>query len=151
MRQILHRNLPIPGFLKNSWTGLPEWIIKNENEEYEINDWLQANWEILVEAKLNEPFCKREINSARVILEFYGNGADIDGRGSSRVIYPDELPTHYILVNDKYRFDSFGTKYDTGWFEPVFPFDYIKVVDKDNNEIILSVDAVTFSLKNIEK
>lgn len=136
-------------FLNTAWTGLPEWIIKNENQEYEINDWLQANWEILVESKLNEPFRQMEVGSERIILNFFGSGADIDGRGSSRVIYPDDLPTHFILVNDKYRFDSFGTKYETGWFELTFPFNYIKAIDKDENEIILSATRAKFSLRTL--
>ncbi len=55
------------------------------------NDWLQANWEILVEAVL----CK-----SGEFLEVYGDGADCNG-SSSRVCFSDALPTHKIICRTK--------------------------------------------------
>ena len=66
-------------FYQNFW---------NEKEEI-INDFLQANWEILVENSL----C-----SENEFLEVYGYGADCNG-ASSRVCYPNKIPTHRIICN----------------------------------------------------
>jgi hypothetical protein len=51
-----------------------------------LQDWLQANWEIMVEASL-EP---------GVFLEVYGEGADCNER-SSRVYRPDGTATHAVV------------------------------------------------------
>ena len=78
----------------------------SESVEELRNDWLQANWEILVEAvlcKLGEEF-----------LEVYGEGADCNG-ASSRVCYPQALPTHKVTCKQKNEelfvaFDQFTKK-----------------------------------------
>lgn len=54
-----------------------------------IDDWLQSNWEILVESQVCKPGTE--------FLEVYGEGADCNA-SSSRVWLPDALPTHRILV-----------------------------------------------------
>ena len=59
---------------------------KNFSEELR-NDFFQANWEILVESMV----CVL----GKEFLEVYGDGADCNG-ASSRVCFPDKLPTHRI-------------------------------------------------------
>jgi len=61
-------------------------LSKIELEE-RINDWLQANWEILVESS---------IVGIDEYLEVYGYGADCNG-DSSRICFPEKLPTHRIV------------------------------------------------------
>lgn len=51
-------------------------------------DWLQANWELLVETQICAPGAQ--------FLEVYGEGADCNG-SSSRVWMPDALPTHRVF------------------------------------------------------
>lgn len=55
-------------------------------------DWLQGNWELLVEAQAGVP--------GRLVLEPYGDGADCYGT-SSRVLYPDRCPTHRIVCRPR--------------------------------------------------
>ena len=54
------------------------------------HDWLQANWEILVESLI--------CISGSEYLEIYGEGADCNEL-SSRVWRPQSLPTHFIRVS----------------------------------------------------
>ncbi len=61
-----------------------------EGEEF-VNNWLQANWELIVEAQVTVNEC---------YLEVYGDGADLYG-GSSRILFKDKLPTHQVLVLNK--------------------------------------------------
>ena len=67
-----------------------------ENSSYLIdlqNDFLQTNWEILVESIICE--------SGKEFLEIYGEGADCYG-DSSRVCFPDKKPTHRIILKPKH-------------------------------------------------
>lgn len=50
------------------------------------NDWVQANWEAFVEARLGPG----------LFLEVYGEGADCNG-ASSRVWMPDAVPTNSVV------------------------------------------------------
>lgn len=52
-------------------------------------DWVQANWELIVESKL----CK----SGSEFLEVYGEGADCNG-DSSRVWMPNATATHRVNI-----------------------------------------------------
>ena len=58
------------------------------SDEESINDWLQSNWELLIEKKI---LGKDEY------FEVYGNGADFYG-ASSRITDMEALPTHKIVV-----------------------------------------------------
>ena len=59
--------------------------------EDSINDWLQANWELLVERKV------LKINE---YLEVYGEGADYNG-ASSRITDSEALPNFKVIVKSK--------------------------------------------------
>lgn len=77
-------------FLNTSWPSIIPLLtnrIHSTNED-SINNWIQANWEILVEQK------ELPLNS---YLEVYGPGADYKG-ASSRMIDCDAIATHKVTV-----------------------------------------------------
>lgn len=136
-------------FLRTSWVGLPEWIkdIDNNGDD-DLNDWIQANWESLVETKINKLQCRQFDTDKLVTLEVFGYGAD--NGTSSRIFRPGDLPTHFIEINGSYRFDSFGTKITEDIFEIEFPFDHLRATDDNGIEILLPTSNVTFMLREIK-
>ncbi|ACU07091.1 hypothetical protein FIC_00636 [Flavobacteriaceae bacterium 3519-10] len=56
------------------------------------NDFYQVNWEILVESAVCIP--------GEEWLQIYGEGADCNS-GSSRVTFPEKLPTHKIICRSE--------------------------------------------------
>lgn len=80
-------------FIEAAWPSVSSILLNNEEfKEQIIDNWLQANWEQLVEQNLFS--C-----SAGYVLE-YGNGADYDCE-SNRVSFPEEEPTHAIICKAK--------------------------------------------------
>jgi len=80
-------------FLDNSFATIGE-LLKNRNytsNESSINDWLQVNWEFLVE---------RKVLKFNEYLEVYGEGADYNG-DSSRISDPEALPNYIVGVKSK--------------------------------------------------
>ena len=73
-------------FLNSSYPVLQS-IFSEEMSSF-LNDWQQANWEIIVEAQL------------KVILRFYGEGADCNDR-SNRVWMPHVMQTHRLICVKK--------------------------------------------------
>lgn len=71
-------------FLSNCWLTVSETLSADQER---LDDWKQANWEILVESLL--------VPASNTFLEVYGSGADCNG-SSSRVWRPEALPTHRI-------------------------------------------------------
>ncbi|MEO9511833.1 MAG: hypothetical protein ABJP86_08940 [Flavobacteriaceae bacterium] len=72
-------------------------IVENSDYLRELqNDYLQANWEILVESVICKP--------GKEFLEIYGEGADCN-RNSSRVCFPKKMATHKIKVKPKYSIE----------------------------------------------
>lgn len=68
------------------------------------DDWLQANWELIVE---------RQLMSSDMYLEVYGDGADCNG-ASSRVLFPEKIATHIINLNSNHEnevYDILGERY----------------------------------------
>ena len=81
-------------FLDNTWEiVLPS--LKNRpyasDDDTSIHDWLQANWELLVELKVLDTDGH---------LEIYGSGADLNG-ASSRIVYPDAVGTFKVIAKPK--------------------------------------------------
>ena len=74
-------------FLEASWQSVESALPLTEEGEHFRLDWLQANWEILVEAVISP--------GGTSVLEFYGEGAECNG-ASSRVWKPDAEATHQI-------------------------------------------------------
>jgi hypothetical protein len=86
-------------FLNKSWDLVQE-LLKNRDyttDSSSISDWLQANWELLVE---------RKILNINEYLEVYDEGADFYGI-SSRITDINALPTHTIIakLKDKVAID----------------------------------------------
>lgn len=141
--------------LLTSYWGCLSKLIENDSSGSLKDDWLQANWELIVEGQLGDK---------SIVLEPYGNGADCNGL-SSRVLYPDRQSTHklicsvsssqhvYDFLNGEslditicdITFDHFVTIANDGWYYEVPPFDKILgeykgaavVVDFNNVDIIL--------------
>lgn len=119
-----------------------------------IDDWLQSNWEILVESQV----CK----AGREFLEVYGEGADCNA-SSSRVWLPDALPTHRVLVvlekdstnlltgsvipktdNEVIVFDRF-VSWDGEHYSYDGPLNSL-LADKSGEELLLPIEHTKFSV-----
>lgn len=120
-----------------------------------IGDWLQANWEILVEKK---------VLKQNEYLEVYRDGADYNG-ASSRMNDIEAMSTHTIkvlpnneaidilnneIINDKERleFDRL-VGFQNGFYTDQPPFDYALLADSSGMERVLSLDEITFELQRI--
>lgn len=146
-------------FLDASWDIVYVLLINRSytTDESSVNDWLQANWEFLVERKL------LEINQ---FLEPYGDEADFNG-SSSRITDVNSLPTHYILVKGKENkkiqdllnnqivncnelvFDKL-VGFEKGFYEFKAPFKYVLVYDQIINiERVFNLNDVTFELNKL--
>ena len=122
-------------FLKTSWEGLPHDLLQSR----ELEDWYQANWEIIVENAISK-------NSGYgVFIDVYGDGADCN-HSSSRVWFPDKPPTYSIRVNDDFVFHSFGSIKDNVYTQ-MPPFEYVKGESK-NDELVILFKEASFSLGN---
>jgi len=143
--------------LISSW-GTIELASKHDQTDSLKIDWLQANWEILVEGMLGD---------WKITLEVYGEGADCNG-ASSRVLYPERLPTHKIVcvpikggrVHDVLNnqdldlsisdivFDQFVSMGDDGWYYEKPNFDYV-LADYDDGQVVINFEKTDFKLKKI--
>ena len=121
-------------------------------------DWLQANWELIVEGLLSD---------GSLVLEPYGDGADCNG-ASSRVLYPDRLPNHrlvcksssrglvYDFLNDQELdtskdeiiFDRFVSIGEDGWYYEVPPFDKI-LGEYAGESVVVEFDNIDVQLQRI--
>ncbi len=122
--------------------------------ECSTNDWIQSNWEMLVERKvlhLNE------------YLEVYGEGADFNGK-SSRITDIYSFPTHSVkvLVNNEkdvlnnsevekseYTFERL-VGFKNGFYIDMPPFDFVLVQDEDYGvERVFKLAKIKFELQNL--
>lgn len=141
--------------LVHSWENLSLLSESDQTGSLTI-DWLQANWELLVEGLVGQG----------IFLEIYGEGADCIG-ASSRVLYPDRLPTHQIIckplqgsqiydvLNDQQLdgstdiiFDRFVSLGDDGWYYELPPFDKI-LANYNGEDAVLDFSEIDFQLKKI--
>jgi len=104
----------------------------------QIEDWLQANWEIIVEFRL------QNFGITEGLIDIYGNGADCNGVGS-RVSLPTSLPTSAVHIVPNCIFHSFGTLID-GFFVQEAPFDYVKGEYPKSDDLVLPLKQVRFSI-----
>jgi hypothetical protein len=102
-----------------------------------LADWLQANWEIIVESKL------QEANLIPGLLDVYGDGADCNG-SSSRVSLPKMSPSCAVHVQKGYVLHSFGTL-QNDFFIQSPPFDYVKG-ENSKAEIIVKLNDAQFEI-----
>ena len=144
-------------FLNQCWE-IAEWFLKrNTSTNFDYDDWLQANWEILVETKICEP---------NQFLQFYGEGGNCYDE-FSRITYYQKLPTHKIICElteastfdfynnkevkklDSYTFNSFLNISNTvAYYKP--PFDYVELEhDELEDKLWLHKNHLRFLLKGI--
>jgi hypothetical protein len=119
--------------LSVAWPIAKRAAIMDTTESF-LDDWIQANWERLVEASLPPDM--------HVFLEPYGAGADCN-ISSSRVWRPDVLPTSPVFVeyigneplinlmdgcevSGPMELDYFCTLQD-GWPTAEVPFDHVLI------------------------
>jgi hypothetical protein len=144
-------------FLCQSWGSVERFLQEETTDAEDLRlDWLQVNWEILVEAAL----CKTPYE----ILEVYGDGADCNG-ASSRVWLPDEMPTHKIGCSSpegsrvfdvlsstsielhKFEFGQF-VAWDGKYYSFDVPFDHL-IIERGNELAIVNATEISFNLEPI--
>lgn len=117
-------------FLDRNWSYAYELFGDAENNE--LYDWVQANFETMVEAKL----CKSQEAlrvSTNLFLEPYGNAGAECNSPSSRVWKPDAKPTHAIDVVGTFQktptgfyFSRFCSSHNGQDYDDEFPpFDFV--------------------------
>lgn len=112
-----------------------------DENPYFIDEWLQSNWELLVE---------KQLGSDKVLLPSYG----YDPSPNSRYTKVGVEPTHRIvckaLNNEKhYHFLKFVSKNGGALaFEP--PFDFVAVKNAENKIEYLKAENVEFFVEPIE-
>ena len=80
-------------FMNKSWEEVNQLLVDRDytSNESSVNDWLQSNWELLIERKV------LKINE---YLEVYGDGADFNG-ASSRITDPNSAANFRIKIKPK--------------------------------------------------
>lgn len=128
----------------------------DDTEQEEIlNDFLQANWELLVESIICE--------SGKEFLAVYGDGADCNG-ASSRVCFPQKIATHKIecmgnsdMIIDRlsgkkikpqeYAFHSFISYSDDGYFQGL-PFNGV-LLEGNNDIAVVDISDIYFQKSRV--
>lgn len=158
MRDIHDIILGFRDFVAVNWDFITELDVKDETDSVRI-DWLQANWEMIVERQLRIP---------QIILEIYGDGAD-NGK-SSRIHYPEEFPTHRVVciphknktvfdclnkgeipvtsAPSQFVLDRFVSMRSDGWCYEEPPFDKV-LCFIDNTEVVLNIADISFQMIEI--
>ena len=136
------------------WPSIEQLICADATRSFK-DDWLQANWELIVE---------RQLGSSDTYLEVYGDGADCNDT-SSRVLFPNENATHNLILKPKNKdnvydilgeiyidnkdndiiFQKFVTIKEDGWYYEEPPFDMVEALYRDEI-IIVNFDAVNVEL-----
>ncbi len=147
--------------LRNYWDELEQLISYDKTGSLK-DDWLQANWELVVEGSLSQ-----NSENSEIFLEVYGDGADVNSP-SSRIIQPNKMPTHAVYcysrsgeaVKDHLNdclinlpegglpIDKFVSIKDDGWYYEKKPFDKV-LIDYNGQQTVLDLDDVKFSLKEV--
>lgn len=142
-------------FLDASWDSVTPLLLGRTytSDVDSINDWMQANWELLIE---------RSILPLNEYLEVYGDGADFNG-ASSRITDINKVATYHfsvfvregidLLTNEKvsnssYSFDKL-VGFESGFYTISPPFKYVLVSDYNNIERVFYIENVRFELCKI--
>ena len=141
-------------FLNNSWNNITPLLSDRPytTNESSISDWLQSNWEILVE---------RKVLSLNEYLEVYGDGADFNGT-SSRITDIESTPTHSVIVlidsgrdilndekidNSEYVFEKL-VGFSDGFYTDTPSFNFVLVQDEDaGTERVFLLERIRFELR----
>jgi len=141
-------------FIATNWEFISS-LDKQDESNALLIDWLQVNWEMLVERHLPLP----------IMLEVYGDGAD-NGK-NSRIEHPEASATHMIICTpkngipvydylnktevssaaDTIIFDRFVSIRPDGWYYEEPPFDKVLCFNNssiDRSEMVLNVDSIKF-------
>lgn len=142
-------------FLSLSWDQVKKTEVHTQTGSFVI-DWLQANWEMLVEGALPPK---------PIYLEVYGEGADCNG-ASSRVYHPDAVATHRVVCLPRHDTvtDLLSTNLcpltktglaleqlvtmDGTWYKTAAPFDCV-LVDHGGTSQVFLLEDVKFELSPI--
>ncbi len=158
------------GYLCASWDAVQQLRAKLSGEvepEVALLNWLQASWEILVEANLFHRLDSGRDANGQMFLEVYGEGADELNSGS-RVTFDDALATHHITCNRRpdclpvdiltgqpldpsdgqIFFDEFVAVVE-GWYKRLPPFDHALCIIGDR-EVVVPVSSISFVVTPIE-
>ena len=143
-------------FLNKSWNIIIPLLSDRSytTDESSRSDWLQSNWELLVERKvlqLNEYF------------EVYGDGADFNGE-SSRITDIASNATHSVKVlvnkgndilnsseveNAKFTFERL-VGFRDGFYTNIPPFDFVLVHDEETSiERVFLLNQIKFEIQSI--
>lgn len=146
--------------LNSAWPVVRQFV-SDDYVPYFQEDWLESNWELIVEEGI-QGICNKVIR-----LETYGDGADANG-ASSRILLPNELPTHAIFCAPKsggpeakdhlsqcqiqisppgWKLDRFVTTRD-GWFVEEAPFDFT-LIDNGSSSYVFRNEELSYSLEEI--
>lgn len=146
-------------FINESWDSV---IPLLENRSYATNessiaDWLQANWEILVE---------RKVLKVNQYLDVYAEGADLNG-SSSRITDLDALPNYIVKVqsrlggeildflnNDKILITDADflelVSFKDGFYRKEPKFEFVLLQDDIGIERVVLIEEVKFELQKIK-
>jgi len=144
-------------FLDNSWSIVTPllWNREYTTNEASVNDWLQANWELLVE---------RKILKDNEYLEIYSEGADFNG-SSSRITDYHKISTHKITLlavketdvlneemieNKEFDLDRL-VGFKNGFYINEPPFEFALIFDHTlNKERVFKIVNVQFRCRLID-
>lgn len=148
------------GFLSKSFESANN-LLNRSNciaDEDIFSDWLQANWELLVE---------RNVLQYNEYLEVYGSGADFNG-ASSRITEPSALPTHRVVARAVERdtvFDLLSSQeilaknlefiqlagFYKQFYTLVQDFDCALLLDRSNDtEVLVSLHSIKFEIIKLQ-
>lgn len=134
-------------FLLSNWSTIEIFSSKANQKVAAINDFIQGNWELLIESSLD------------VFLPSFGEGSDLNGI-SSRVTYPTKEPTHTVVCRLNKESECLYTgelqKDLRGFYVEKFvnesfivapPLDYVFLINLTQERRVINFDAVSFYLQ----
>lgn len=143
-------------FLNRSWEIIIPLLSDRSYTTLESSksDWLQSNWEILVE---------RKVLQLNEYLEVYGDGADFNGE-SSRITDIESVSTHSVKVSvnngkdllnnldvecSEYAFERL-VGFKDGFYTDMPPFNFVLVRDENFGvERIFLLEKIKFELQSV--
>lgn len=143
-------------FMNESWASVMPLLEDRSytTNESSIADWLQLNWEILVE---------RKVLKLNQYLEVYGEGADFNG-ASSRITDVSALPNYavkvrfgkevYDFLNDESVFITNSdfiefVSFKDGFYQREPNFEFVLLEDNSGLERVVPIEEVKFDLEEI--
>ena len=160
MKEISKEIIQFSDFLNASWPFIDLFFTKDSVVNEGLSNWLQANWEILVENAV----CKNG-----EFLSVYGDGADFDDNEFSRVTYKFSLATHSIRVKkkqatiidyytkknvenlDTYLFNQFVSINKSNNIVIGPKFDYVELENEEFNKIWVDKNELDYLMGFINK